>query len=86
MTEQAARFVVHDLCEFEARYHQVFAPVGGKAELGRVAEGLVTVIASVGQASAHARQPSGHFDGSTTGNPRYRSGNVGAVAGKPMVR
>ena len=39
------------------------------------------VMASVGQASAQSRQPSGHFDASTTGRPRKRSGSVGAWAG-----
>ena len=44
------------------------------------------VMASVGQASAHARQPSRHLGRSMTGSPRKRSGSVGAWAGYAIVR
>ena len=37
------------------------------------------VMASVGHASAQARQPSGHLDASTTGRPRKRSGRAGTL-------
>ncbi len=44
-------------------------------------------IASVGQASAHFAHPSGHFDESMTGRPRYRSGKIGSSpAGNEIVR
>src|SRR5262249_23683572 len=44
------------------------------------------VIASVGHASAQARQPSGQRDASITGKPRKRSGSVGSWAGYGIVR
>ena len=44
-------------------------------------------IASVGHASAQARQPSAHFAASSTGRPRKRSGSVGRVRpGSAIVR
>src|SRR6476646_2903299 len=43
-------------------------------------------IASVGQASAHISQPSGHFVRSTIGSPRKRSGICGEPLGYAMVR
>src|SRR5437868_3415914 len=44
------------------------------------------LMAPVGHASAHSRQPSGHLAASITGRPRKRSGSVGSWAGYAMVR
>src|SRR5262249_13328818 len=43
-------------------------------------------IAFVGQASAQARQSSGHLAASITGSPRKRSGNDGSWRGNAIVR
>src|SRR5262249_2546536 len=42
--------------------------------------------APVGHASMHASHPSGHLVGSTTGNPRKRSGSAGGEFGNATVR
>ena len=44
------------------------------------------VMASVGQASAQAWQPSAHLLASMTGRPRKRSDRTGASLGKREVR
>src|SRR5450830_69326 len=64
-------------------------PVRTRSSRRRAAsrKSCVNAIAPVGQTSAHARHPSGHFAGSRMGAPRYRSGiGGGSPAGYAIVR